>query len=285
MARQAIDAQPSPPPAYGLIIAAPLVDTTDRWQDGVTWAPIGACGGVEGVSAISCGAVEDALTDSARAPLGVADPVVLWASDRCSILGGLASSREQRARDNLTASQSFLLAAELWDGGSGTANAALIDSTSDTVTDGPTSATGALAALVSALGTLGRGRRGMIHVPTQVLTHLVSVGAIYREGGLWLAPMGHIVVADDGYSGNGPGAVPAGASQWGYATDMLRLRLGEVLILPTSPDTPEGMRQGMDRSDNSMVVYAERLALVQWDQCVHVAAEFALAVPLIAGAS
>ena len=73
----------------------------------------------------------------------------------------------------------------------------------------------------------------MIHCTPQVLTHLVDRGSVIKEGNVWVTPMGHIVVADAGYSGDGPDADAADStSQWMYGTSLLSVILGPVEIIP-----------------------------------------------------
>lgn len=287
---QAINPGAPTEPGYSLLIAAPQVpDDGAEWQDGVTWQPRGTCEGEHGALALDCLGDTDAMGDGTRAEPRVQLPVVLWASDTCSVHGAASrlamEDRAGRARGALQETGSFDLADQLWGDSLATGNARLAHSDSDTVTDGPTSVTGALGQGVYALGQCNRGRRGMVHVTSQALVHLAAVGAIYQQGNLWYTPMGHIVVADDGYDGSGPDGAPAGESQWAYFTDMVRYRLGEVILNPPNPDTAEGHAAGMDRATNDFTVYAMRLALIEWDSCCLFAAELDLPVPLVGGAS
>lgn len=296
--RDLVEAPPATPPRYSLLIAAPTA-TDGRWEGGFEFAPEGC--GTGGRTAVDCfGGTEELDPDTNPGVVG-GEPYAVWAADRCSSFGYRARDYVGRARRQLAAIESFQIAEELWEGslngepslgGQAIDNRALVDPASDTVTDAPTSPTGALAALVAGLGQCGQGRQGMIHVTPQVLVHLAAVDAIYRDSGAWYAPMGHLVVADDGYTGAGPGAnggVPASSSQWIYATSMLRVRLGAVQTLPDLPDddttNPSGWPAAVDPQTNTVLVIAQRLAAVTWDECCHLAAEVNLSVPLIGGAS
>lgn len=300
MARDLVEAPPATPPRYSLLIAAPTAED-GRWQGGWEFAPEGCGTSQGGRTAVDCFGGTDALDPEDNLGKVGGEPFAVWAADRCSTFGYRARDYIGRARRQLAAIESFQIAEELWEGslngepslaGQTIDNRPLVDPSSDTVTDGPTSPTGALAMLVDGLGKCGAGRQGMIHVTPQLLVHLSTVGAIYRDSGAWYTPMGHLVVADDGYTGAGPGedgGVPASSSQWAYATSMLRVRLSPVQTVPDLPEddttNPTGWPAAVDPRDNVVLVIAQRLAGITWDECCHLAAEVNLSVPLIGGAS
>lgn len=280
--RTPVTAPPAQPPRYGLVPAAPTVEDGDlRWTGGLIFDPE-QCG-VGGAVAMECAGSVGTAIDPARSPANVeADPFAVWAGDECSTIGFAARDWEGRARRQLLATESFQVASELWTGtlrdSAGLVNRALVDADSDTVTDGPTSVTGAIACLEYALGRALQGRRGMIHVTTQLLTYMQALRLVEVAGGLVTTALGTVVVADAGYDGSGPGGDPAGASQWAYATSMLQLRLGPVEVIGDEVSQ-------IDRSVNTRSVVAVRPVAVQWDECAHIAAEVDLAVCLIGGAS
>jgi hypothetical protein len=194
----------------------------------------------------------------------------------------------------LEATQSFQVADELWTGALRDAadagedledNPALTDSSSDTVTGGPEDVVDALACLEQGLAQCSQGRRGMIHATPQVLVQWIAASAVRLEGGQYLSPMGNLVVADAGYPGDGPGGSAAGASQWAYATGIISVRLSTPQVIPGNLDSAQVMAQALNREDNTLDVYAQRLALLQWDECCHLAAEIDLPVCLVGGAS
>lgn len=299
MARDLVEAPPATPPRYSLLIAAPT-STDGRWEAGFEFAPEGcASGGRTPVDCFGGTAVLDA--DDNPDKVG-GDTFAVWAADRCSTFGYRARDYLGRARRQLAAIESFQIAEEFWEGslngqtslgGQTIDNRPLVDPDSDTLTNGPADPVDALALLVGGLGQCGKGRQGMIHVTPQLLAQLAAAQAIYRDSGSWYTPMGHLVVADDGYTGAGPGedgGVPASGSQWMYATSMVRIRLGAVVTSPPElpvDDTrnPSGWPAAVDPRTNEVLVIAQRLAGIGWDQCCHLAAEVDLAVPLLAGAS
>ena len=299
MARQAVDAPPARPPRYSLLIAAPTVEDGARWQAGVSFAPEGCGNG--GRVAVDCIGGTDGLDPAENPDWVTGDAYAVWAADQCSTFGLRARDYAGRARRQLEATQSFQIAEELWSGslvgepillGSGVVNEnrPLNSVDSDRVTTSAETPVEALALVVGALGRCGQGRQGMIHVTPQVLQHLIFESAVYRDGGLWYSAMGHLIVADDGYDGSGPGGEPAGSSQFIYGTSMMGVRLGEVQMVPRLDETgPDGEQIGwdaaVDPATNLVTVIAQRLALVQWDRCCHIAAQVDVPVPAIGGAS
>jgi hypothetical protein len=283
--RTNIEAPPARPPAYGLIAAATALDSADfDWTvEGFQFVPEGCGDG--GIAGIDCNGGSTGTIDPDFTPTTIeGDPVYLWAGDNCrTTFGYLGWDRAGRARRQLAATESFRLAAELWDGAVGASlshdNRHLIDSASDTITNGPESLRFALACLDGYVGVPSDGQRGMLHMTPQLLAHAAHMELVERQGNLWVTPMGNVVVADYGYSGNGPGGDPAGDSQWVYATSTIRLLLGPVEVVGADPV------EGVDRSTNTWKVFAGRAASWQWDECVHLAAEVDIARCLVGGAS
>lgn len=279
MARQRVDAPPAPAPLYGLVIAAPTIENTpdEVWGGGFKYAPEG-CGNA-GRIAVDCFGHNAARSAAANPAVIEGNPFLVWATDKCSTLGFAARDFDGRARRQLAAAESFEIAEELWGGeiaqAEGYPNRYLTDSSSDTVTGAAVDPTVALASLVGALGSCGRGQSGMIHVTPQVLILLASALAIYRDGNIWRTPMGHRVVADAGYDGSGPGGTPASSTQWAYATSDIRVGRGPV-------DVPGTFNENVDRDTNSVVIYAQRMARYEWtSECCHLAAEINVPVPLV----
>lgn len=287
--RQAVNAVPVQPPRYGLLVAAQVTPMAGvRWQAGVKWTAE-SCAGSGRAAVDRCGSTEELVADR-DAQFRDADPFLVWAADECSIFGAAARDWSGRVTRQLEASQSFQIAEELWTGdlsaAEGLENRALTDSASDTLTNGPVSPLDGFACLEYALGRCSFGRRGMIHVTTQMLAHLFTNGTVVREGTQYLSPLGNIVVADAGYDGSGPGGVPATTSQWAYATGIIAVTLEAAPeLVPGSLEAAQSIWQGLDREVNTLGIRAQKLAMYQWDQCCHVAAEINLAPCLIAGAS
>lgn len=283
MARALVAPRPATPPVYGLLVAAEVLNDPDmRWADGMTWAPEAGLNNVySGVQLLDCGSNADRNADNAD---GVSDrtmdPLVVWSASVCSTFGEAARDWVGRATRQLLAVQSYYVAAELWDG----AQADAASNGNEWLTGGNAEVEDSFstaAAPVNALACVERvlaqnlyGQRGMVHMTPQLLTILVAEGAVYRDGRLWVTPNGHIVVADAGYSGNGPNGDNAGATyQWIFGTDMISVRLGPVEVLPGSMDDAAARAAAIDRTVNTVRVYADRLAAYQWDALTAVSAK------------
>lgn len=283
-APQNVEPQPARPPRVGLLAVAEVVND-GRWENGTTWVPescpasaalaITALGKTASMAAGASGFATPVDAESFLVIAGLADSAFNFAGD-----SGLDwKARATRAVDAVA---SYHVARELWTGTLRSDPRPLASLLSDRVTSSAVSAEVALGLLEQALLDATKGQRGMIHVTVSTLAALVTNGTVRREGGAWLSPMDCLVVADAGYPGTGPGGLAAGSSQYAYATPPVRVRLSPTFTLPESPDD---LPVGMTRSDNSFVLYAGRVALVEWDECAHFAAEINLAVPAVGGAS
>jgi hypothetical protein len=296
--RAPVEAPQARPPQYGLLAAAPTVDDPDLrvLAGGWKFQPEGC--GLAGRDRVAC-AGNVGVMDVAAGPDTVeGDAVWVWAGDECSTFGFGARDWQGRARRQLAAVESYEIAAELWDGDVAQGEAgtgddlpnrwlAMPGAESDTVTDGPSSVENAVACVEQALGEALHGQQGMIHVTPQVLTHLVGGQLVTRAGRVWTTAMGHVVVADAGYSGSGPGGVAAdGTGQWVYATPMIQVRLGPVEVIPGSLEDAQGLAAALNRGVNTITVVAGRLAGLQWaNECAHIAAQVDVPVCVIGGAS
>lgn len=292
MLRDNVQAPPARAPQYGLIAAAPVIEDANlRLVNGWAFLPEG-CGnsGKEGVDCAGTTPAMDTGIDTPDVVEGM--PVWIYAEDRCSSIGFAARDWQGRARRQLTAVESFELADELW---SGTVSAAATPdlenrwlnqdaATSDTLTTTGVTPAAALGCVSQGLAAYLRGPVGMIHVTPQMLQALVADSLVTRQGNLWVSAMGHIIVADAGYDGSGPGAVAAGATQWIYGTPMIRVRLGAVEVMPGNLDDARNLAIALDYPVNTIAVFAGRLAGFQWDnECAHVAAEVALPICAVGG--
>lgn len=302
MHRDPVEQIQARPPLYGVLAAIPDVRDTGeiRWSEGFSFSP-DACAN-SGTVALNCHGNTSTLTAATRPATVDGDPFVVWAADKCSSLGSLGvNTRDEflaRANRALLAGQSYEIAQELWKGTIAQAetleNNWLTSIGSDVLSPTGVAMTpiGALACLDHGLGRCGKGRRGLIHVTPQLLAHLASAYVIDLTaplpGGLWLTPMGNIVVADAGYDGSPPDNLAggfAGASQWAYATSMMQIMLGPPEAFAGGFSLATDQMKNLDRSLNTVVVYAERLAAIKWDGCCHLAAEVNLPICAFGGVS
>jgi hypothetical protein len=281
--RNAVDPQPRKPPRYGLLVASPPVDVTGWELWGITWNPE-QCG-QSGRRSSGCNGNTAALVPFDNPETVNADPFVVYAADDCTALQ-LRRDWEGRARRQLNATRSFEIANELWEGTLATAdgldNLVLTDAAAgDTLTNGGTDIVTAIACLESGLANCLHGGQGMIHLTPQALAKAASEFVVRREGNLWYSPSDHVVVADAGYTGTGPGGVAAGATQWAYATDMIRVELGEQRTVPDAAN----LFAYMDLDTNHVTIFAQQWAMYTSDRCCLAAVEISLPVCLIGGAS
>lgn len=279
---EVIPAPPVRPPLYGFLTA--IRDSTaedPEFRMGLisdfAWLPE-ACGS-GGAFSVDCHPSNVAIVIPASPGVVTGHGFVVWAGDICSTFGTRHRDWKGLARRRLSATESFMIAAEVWKGTIGTAsgylNRPLASVLSDTVTNGPASIVQALAAVEQALATLGHGTPALVHCTVQVLTLLASAFAIQKAGNLWLTATGNVVVADAGYDGSGPDGTIAGASQWMYGTSLMSVKMGAPII----------GEPFVDSNTNYEFVIAQRPVAVQWDHCVHVAAQLDVPVPLVGGVS
>lgn len=253
MARQAINAPPAQPPIYSLLVAADLINDQIRWHQGVEWAPEQVSGG--GATRAGChGNSPDGKPRSNNPIRNHADPFVVFAEDHCSTIGFEGRDYEGRARRQLAAVQSSLIAHEFQHGllegvAGGGENVSLVDGV-EIMPGG--SVVGALATLEAALAETFAGARCMIHVTNQTLVALAAAFLIYKEGQKWLTHPGNIVVADAGYDDEA-------GTVYMYGTSLVQVRLSPVDVIPGE------FAQAVDKATNLVTLYAERLALVQYD--------------------
>jgi hypothetical protein len=133
--------------------------------------------------------------------------------------------------------------------GADTENPSLADATPATAGD----VVAAMAAIEDSVAGALFGRLAFIHVSPGMLTQLIALRLVYREGRTWRSPMGHVVVASPGY-------VTLGDTI--HAT-------AEVFASLSVPET----RVDVDRSINQSVAYAEQVGLAAFDPCFNIAVE------------
>lgn len=266
-----MQALPATPPVYGLLVAADIADPVFSgvdaiWQTGIEWAPEQIAGGHSGVinceppssdpSIVTTAGNEGTL--NANPVTQTADPVLLYATDQCSTFGWQARDYEGRARRQLNATQSFSLAQEFQLGAlrdaDGLGNWALKDA--QLIDPSPAAVSNAIAELEGAIAWTLKGRRAMIHVTPQVFALMHGNYLLEHEGQKWVTAQGSIVVSDAGYA-------PESGGVYAYATPLVRVALGDVIITPGT--LPEARAQATDRETNLTTILAQRLALIQVD--------------------
>lgn len=280
-----VPAPQAQPPVYGLVAAAEVADDTSlRWTLGTEWESEHCQLG--GAVSIVCEGNTAAMDPEDVTGAGVRGhaptPFVVYATDECSAMTR-GREWESRVRRRLEATKSYLIGREFWDGqlaidDDDAADTYLAAPGSDVVTTAAASPLVALACVEAGLASHLYGAKGMIHMPAQLLAHFAGAQVVRLSGNTWVSPLGHTVVPEAGYSGNGPNTAgsppttdPAGASQWIYGTGQVRIRTGAVTTV--SPENAADLPAVMDWRVNTILAYAYQPVLVEWDTCGLVAAE------------
>lgn len=282
---------PSPvaPPRISLVsLARDVTSRSPGWERGFAYR------------APSCntGAVWDPANDETK-PRSTSreeiafEPFPIYVDDWCyfEIVGSedeVQTRYETEVRNQLLAVQSYLIEQEFWAGdfaqatdshGDARPNRYLAHLDSDVVTPSPQTAVAGLAAVEAGIAHYGRGQRGMVHAPVDVVTHWDDAGLVHRDGNVLLTVNDNIVVPGAGYDGSGPEGQPRlDGSVWVYGTSLVDIRLSQIMIVPDRFD------QAFNRLTNTIDFRAERVAAATFDDCTHVAAELNLPTADIGGA-
>lgn len=258
------------PPNRGLIVSANEAANQDaRWENGYAYAPENVNQNDTVADACSYGTAHS----QPNAAQVTFNPYIIEAFDQCSSFAFQSRDYVGRAQRLLLASQEKKLAHEFWSGtqaqASGWANNYLANSHAANFTEVGTglSPEQALACLEMALSHCGSGVRGMIHCSADLFTHWSYAGhAFERVGKLIITQNDTIIVCSPGYDGSGPdNAAPVNGAVWAYATGIVNVRLGDVVVVP---DT---MAEAIDKSLNTVKYGAYRAGAADWDNVCHFA--------------
>jgi hypothetical protein len=274
---QVIAAPQLTPPRVSLLTAADIITDSGRWEAGYGYSPEGCGEGGIGLICPAAGTIKEACPNPTVVEF---TPYYVYAADKCSGWSFRERDFYGRAKRKLDVVTSWYLENELMTDSLGLNNYPIISPSAVSVTAGAVSPVNALAALEGAIADCSRGTgRMMIHVRPEILVLLAHGGEIRREGNVWLTPLDNIVVPGRGYPGTGPNGEPIGASEWIYATSMVQIRRGVVVLTPDQESATEENPQGIpaaaiDRRHNDITVIAERIVSAAWDPtCCHLAAE------------
>ncbi len=217
----------------------------------------------------------DVIEKTGDGSTGTYLPFTVQSEVSCSVMGGMRTDWEDRARLALEQCENKAIEIEFWEGR--LARAANADdpgsnsnrylANGDAVDLTPTPGTAiraryALALLEGELAATGCGGRGYIHTPVSVAS-VLPVKERNNES-ILTTTLGNYVIAGDGYTGAGTdGAATTGSSVWIYATGPVFVRLDDPDV---DADYP---RQSVDTKVNTVSVKAERAASVVWDGCAH----------------
>lgn len=270
------------PLPYGLMSVVQMpTDDVDRvhWRNGVMYQPDAceAAGSTVAQCPVVTGYGKDATTEGVAAK--GAQPFTVYASIPCSPVGNYWQEAEARVVAALTNGEARAVEEVFWTGAidapSGTiyphlaANAAVYDDSGDVLlqTAATTIVTGAVD-IVEAIGYLEGelaecyGGVGVIHAPRAALAHMAANHLIEKSGQTIRTVGGTPVAFGAGYPGTSPaGAAPEAGTTWLYATGAISLRRSDITITSNRV-------QALDRSVNTLQLYAERTYTIGWDCCL-----------------
>jgi hypothetical protein len=270
---QVVPAAPLLPPRFSLLSSATLVDTTDeRWGNGIAWEPYG-CGDNTGVFDAVCsdGSVQKSVEQTCVSEC--AGAFVVWASKTRSTFDFKdAADMTAQIQQKLLACESKIIEGELYTNSLQLCTTAIASTGAEDVSAAsPSRPEVALAVLEQAIADASCGARAMIHVTPFMLSRLVALGGwglVRDDGNTWVTPSGNLVVPGRGYDGRAPdGTAATSDAEWMYATSNIAIRRGPVQVYPRN------LSEAIHRTTNDVLFYAERLAVGQWDSCVHLAIE------------
>jgi hypothetical protein len=176
------------------------------------------------------------------------------------------------------------LASGAWNGGSTWTglSAPVATATTDgptVVTGGPTHVRAVLGILIQGVSSKGSGSEAVIHMSPYVANMAVADGLIYRNGNRLRTVVGdHLIVADGGYSGAGPGVPATGSSQWIYATGPFFHKVGTSRFVPGWGNAvgSKDLTDYINRHANRLYVPVETSMIAAWDPCLWLAGEIDL---------
>lgn len=244
-------------PPYGLVPTVPIIPTADdHWMAG---------GSVYGYTADTpapfdpCSQGSDRYKVIAEAgPLPDFAGFALYLGIRCTAASiGSDAELHERVQRVFAAVESFGVEREFATGAALALNPHLNDGGADLLAAAAVTPFEALALLEDAIGRTGR--RGVIHAPPSTISQWDW--RVFDVGGKLRTRNGTLVVSGGGYTDvidDGAGALAAD-EQWAWATGPIEIRRSEIYQLPNT------LAEALDRETNTVVVYAERNYLVDWD--------------------
>jgi hypothetical protein len=302
--RLPIDAPAFTAAPYGLLSVVDFAtESSQHWQNGVTWQSRCMSVGMGGTTYDECiavtgtGSLPEPSTklDNVDSINRGATPFTPFVRFDCSPVG--LRDADNAARDALAQSESYQVERSFWTGLVDNkvlafphlaASADVVDtqnillqSTASIVVTGAFDVATGLGLLEAALASCYNGV-GVVHVPVRALPTLDARGLVRRDGGRdgttgqlgrrLRTANGNLVAVGAGYPGTSPsGVAPASNQAWIYATGAVFGYRGPVRYTSA--------RDSIDRGANTMQLIAERTYVLGWD-CCHVAILINLGVPV-----
>jgi hypothetical protein len=275
--RTVVAAPRAAPPVHSLIRAAVTnVDNEPGWERGLTYAPE-TPGGYRAWLRCSNETIDERID---RTPTVDYEPWEAEFVHPCPTTFGYSrQQREDELRRAVDATESFVIARELWTGALSRAAADAGDLTDPNLSlaDGPTVLNGgtpvpvhrALGMIEQAVGEALRGQQAYVHLARETLS---LFGYLQASGNLLTSWSGNLLVADAGYPGTAPvGETAADGVSWIYGT-------GQVVVRRSTLFGPEPDAEVIDTATNTIFTHASKVVAATFDRSAH----FAVAVDLTA---
>lgn len=151
------------------------------------------------------------------------------------------------------------------DGETGDTNRATLQLVAANV--GPTGGSSTPLDVVEALGRLESSLSacvmgvGVIHVPTELLPHLLANHLLRLEDGVYYSPAGHKVAVSPGYLGTAPDGAATDGVQWMYGT-------GPVFMYRSRGRYIGDKKEAFDHSLDTLKRIYERTYVIGYDCCL-----------------
>lgn len=251
----------------------------DRWVNGISYEPL------DNSDLTVVDPCQEVTVDAPQGTPGVQlwEPYGLLADDVCDASTWMTHDWVGRIKARSLVGRHKAIEKEFWRGdlaqsaSNGNVWLTKVGSTNVTPTGGAVTVHKAFELLDQALASCGIGSRGMIHCPVAALPYLTTVR---RDGINLLNARDTKVIPGEGYDGTGPnGITPAAGTAWIFATGPVRVWVDDrddpengfhegVKLIPDILANPDLIIQAMDRTNNTVTVRGEVLALAEWDtQC------------------
>lgn len=266
--RREIEGPRAAAPRMGLVASVGTVNEPESfWANGFAYEPEGCISSDTPLDVCAPGSYPSPTRPGVPIEW---EPYVLWADYGCTAISAKLSEVDSKVRHRQIAMASWQLERELWTGtlaqDKSYPNRFLADvSAVDILTEtGSVDALQALACLTQYLADLNGGQQGMIHATPQVVTQWVGQNLLYRQGNqLRTIARDDIVVGGNGYTGGNPdGGEVSDGDVWAYATDLVQIRMGDIVVSGVTPAE-------VDRVNNLIAARAEQLAVASWQGCRH----------------
>lgn len=291
--RAFVGAPTKEPLTYGLFSVAEIRSepmssgrVDPHWKNGVTWQNVCPDGSTTYDQCIQAGALGTDLgsTPAAKAATAMrsswgATPFTVLVEVDCTPVGNYWELADAIIGQTFSESEAFEVESVFMSGVAGgdadivfphlTAESGLLDGTVTlqlaTANVGPTGGTPldvveALGKLEQALSACVKGV-GVVHVPCELLPHLVAQHLLREEGGVYYTPAGHRVAVSAAYTGASPAGEATANVLWMYGT-------GPVFIYRDRGAFVGDNTQSLDRTINTLKRIYERTYVIGYDCCL-----------------